>query len=323
MESLHGKRTRLFFVTDVHGSERCFLKFLNAGKAYNADVLILGGDLTGKMVVPIVEHKRGVFSASFLGGEYHLSGSQEVEALEKNIRAVGYYPYRSTPDEVEELSNDKTKVAEVFSELMCTSIQKWMDMADQKLRGTGIKCFVSAGNDDLFDIDPALGSSECVINPEGKVVNVDENHEMISCGFANMTPWKCPRDISDEELAGKIEGMTSKVKNMGNCIFNLHCPPHGSGIDEGPKLDETLKPVLGPGGDVQMIPTGSISIRRAIERWQPLLSLHGHIHESRGVLNIGRTLCANPGSEYTEGILRGFLVDLSPEGIIDYITTSG
>ena len=323
MESLHGKRTRLFFATDVHGSERCFLKFLNAGKAYNADVLILGGDLTGKMVVPIVEDERGVFSASFLGGEYHLSGSQEVEALEKNIRVVGYYPYRTTRDEVEELSDDKAKVAEVFSELMCTSIQRWMDIADNKLRGTGIKCFVSAGNDDVFAIDPALGSSECVINPEGKVVNIDEHHEMISCGFANMTPWKCPRDISDEDLAGKIEGMTSKVRNMGNCIFNLHCPPHNSGIDEGPKLDETLKPVLGPGGDVQMIPTGSISIRRAIERWQPLLSLHGHIHESRGVLNIGRTLCANPGSEYTEGILRGFLVDLSPEGIIDYIPTSG
>ncbi len=323
MKSLHGKRTRLFFATDVHGSERCFLKFLNAGKAYNADVLILGGDLTAKMLVPIVEHERGMFNASFLGGEYHLSGSQEVEALEKNIRAVGYYPYRTTPDEVRELSNDKTELAEVFSELMCTSIQEWMDIADNKLRGTGIKCFVSAGNDDVFAIDPALGSSECVINPEGKVVDIDENHEMISCGFANMTPWKCPRDISDEELAGKIEEMTFKVRNMGNCIFNLHCPPHGSGIDEGPKLDETLKPVLGPGGDVQMIPTGSISIRRAIERWQPLLSLHGHIHESRGALKIGRTLCANPGSEYTEGILRGFLVDLSPEGIIDYIPTSG
>lgn len=318
-----GKRTRLFFVTDVHGSERCFLKFLNAGKAYNADVLILGGDLTGKILVPIVEHEKGMFNANFLDVEYHLSVGQEVEALEKNIRAVGYYPYRTTPDELEELSNDKTKLAEVFSELMCTSIQKWMDMADQKLRGTGIKCFVSAGNDDLFDIDPVLGSSECVINPEGKVVYIDENHEMLSCGFTNMTPWKCPRDISDEELAGKIEEMTSKVKNRGNCIFNLHCPPYDSGIDEGPKLNETLTPVLGPGGDVQMIPTGSVSVRRAIERWQPLLSLHGHIHESRGVLKIGRTLCVNPGSEYTEGILRGFLIDLSREGIIDYITTSG
>ena len=313
----------MFFATDVHGSERCFRKFLNAGKAYNADVLILGGDLTGKMLVPIVEHERDKFSASFLGDEYHLSGSQEVEAVEKNIRAVGCYPYRTTPDEIEGFSNDKGKLAEVFSELMITSIQEWMDIADSRLRGTGIKCFVSPGNDDILAIDGALRSSESVINPEGRVVEIDESHEMISCGFANMTPWKCPRDISDEELAGKIEEMTSKVKNMGNCIFNLHCPPHGSGLDEGPKLDETLKPVLGPGGDVQMIPTGSISVRRAIERWQPLLSLHGHIHESRGVLRIGRTLCANPGSEYTEGILRGFLVDLSPEGIIDYIPTSG
>ena len=38
--------------------------------------------------------------------------------------------------------------------------------------------------------------------------------------------------------------------------------------------------------------------------------IHGHIHESRGTFKLGKTLCINPGSEYTEGILRGSLIEL-------------
>jgi Icc-related predicted phosphoesterase len=224
---------------------------------------------------------------------------------------------------VEELASDKTKLDKVFSEIMLSSLQRWMDIADKRLNGTGTKCFVSAGNDDTFDMVPIIESSKCVINPEGKVLNIDENLEMISCGFANMTPWKCPRDTSEEELAKKIEVMAVKVRDMKNCVFNLHCPPYGTPLDEAPKLDERMTPVLGPGGEMQMVSTGSTSVREAIERHQPLISLHGHIHESRALFKLGRTLCANPGSEYSEGILKGFLIDISPEGITDYIITSG
>jgi len=162
-----------------------------------------------------------------------------------------------------------------------------------------------------------------VINPEEKVVPVDDKHEMISTGYTNITPWNCPRDVSEEELAKKIENMTSKVTNMKNCIFNFHCPPYDSSIDSAPKLDKDLKPAVSPGGEMLMIPVGSTAVRAAIEKYQPLLGLHGHIHESRGTAKIGRTLCLNPGSEYGEGILRGALITLEDDKVKSHQLTSG
>ena len=51
--------TRVFFVTDVYGSERCFKQFLNAGKFYTANAVMLAGGITGKMIVPIVKQSDG------------------------------------------------------------------------------------------------------------------------------------------------------------------------------------------------------------------------------------------------------------------------
>jgi Icc-related predicted phosphoesterase len=67
---------------------------------------------------------------------------------------------------------------------------------------------------------------------------------------------------------------------------------------------------------------GSKAVRRAIETYQPILSLHGHIHESRGVATIGRTVCINPGSEYPDGVLRGAIVDFDRDGVKSYVLTS-
>jgi hypothetical protein len=109
---------------------------------------------------------------------------------------------------------------------------------------------------------------------------------------------------------------------MSNCIFNLHCPPYDSGIDIAPKLNDELRPVLNAGQPV-MIPVGSTAIKAAIGKYQPLLGLHGHVHESSGVVELGRTLCLNPGSEYGEGILRGILVDISNRRVDRYVRTEG
>ncbi|MEW6080982.1 MAG: metallophosphoesterase, partial [Bacillota bacterium] len=168
-----------------------------------------------------------------------------------------------------------------------------------------------------------IEDNDYVINPEGKTVELDEYHEMISTGYGNMTPWQCPRDISEEDLAEKIEGMAAGVKNMPNCVFNFHCPPHDSNLDLAPRLDRDLKPKLGPGGQPDMVPVGSVAVRRTIEEYQPLLGLHGHIHESRGTVKIGHTVCLNPGSEYAEGFLRGALVTLRGGKVVSCQLTSG
>ena len=199
----------------------------------------------------------------------------------------------------------------------------WIKLAEERLKGSGVRCYISPGNDDTFAIDPIIQSSDYVICPEGKVLEIDNDHEMISCGYSNMTPWNCLRDISEEDLSKRISDMTSQVKKMELCIFNLHCPPFGTMIDDAPKLDKDLNPSVQPGGGFEMAPAGSTAVRDMIQRHQPLLGLHGHIHESKGTFKIGRTLCMNPGSEYAERILRGLLLDIDGNRVKDFMFTSG
>jgi Icc-related predicted phosphoesterase len=300
------------------------MKFLNAGKFYKADVLVMGGDITGKMVVPVVDEGNGTWAAKFAGSSYNASNDEELEDVEKKVRAAGFYPYRTNESEVEELRATPDKLRQLFEQLMLGSMDRWMRMAEERLRGTEIKCFVSAGNDDIRAIDPVLGSSDVVIHPDEKVLMIDDIHEMLSTGKSNMTPWVCPRDVTEEELEKHLEDLATQVNNMEKCVFNIHVPPYGTGIDEAPELDENLKPKLAPGGGTISIPVGSKAVRAAIEKYQPLIGLHGHIHESKGTFKIGKTLCINPGSEYTEGILRGFLCDLDyKKGVKDFLFTSG
>jgi Icc-related predicted phosphoesterase len=316
-------RTRVFYATDIHGSEDCFRKFLAAGREYKPDVLILGGDITGKMIVPIVSQSPAEWTATFLGESLTMRSEGEVQTLEKRIRAVGYYTYRTSQQEAEETQADKEKLDDLFSRLMCESVDSWIRLAEERLKGSKTKCYISPGNDDVFAIDPIIQSSSLVAYPEGNVSKIDDEHEMISCGYSNMTPWKCPRDISEEELAAKIETMTSQVKDMERCVFNLHCPPHNTSLDQAPKLDKDLNPSVQPGGGYEMAPAGSTAVRDAIQKHQPLIALHGHIHESKGTAKIGRTLCMNPGSEYAERILRGVLLDIDGNRVKDFLFTSG
>jgi Icc-related predicted phosphoesterase len=316
------KKTRVFFATDVHGSEKVFMKFVNSGKFYGVDALILGGDLTGKMIVPIVLQEDGSHVANFMGTETVVRGEQELHQLEKNIRFTGHYSYRTSPDEKAELDAKDEKIQALFSDLMTQSVRSWVKVAEERLTGSRIKCYIMPGNDDRFEVDEAFEGSSAVVNPEGKILWLDDDHEMISTGYSNITPWKAPRDTSEEQLTERIEKMASQVQNMEKCIFNFHCPPFGSELDIAPLVDENLKYIKKTGEGFAFDHVGSKAIQQAIEKYQPLLGLHGHIHESRGVCKIGRTLCINPGSEYTEGVLRGAIVTIK-DGKVDYQLTSG
>lgn len=314
---------KTFYATDFHGSKICFRKFINAAKVYKVSSLILGGDLTGKRVIPIIEQPDGIFKCQLFGRERKAKKPDELENLIKNS---GFYAYHTTSQEMKELEADTAKINALFMRLMKETVVRWIQIAEERLEGTDVKLYVTGGNDDPIEIDDVLKSS-CmhsanIIQAEGKVVNIDNSHEMISDGHSNITPWKCPRDIPEEELSERIETMISQVRNLNNCIFNFHCPPYDTGIDLAPELDDSLKPIL-RGGRMSIIPVGSTAVRDAIQRFQPMLGLHGHIHESGGVFKLGRTICVNPGSEYSEGILRGVIISMDEKGIKNYLFVSG
>jgi len=317
-----GSRLRLFFATDVHGSEKCFLKFLNTPQAYKVNTLILGGDITGKVIVPIAKQPDGTYTSEFLSNKYTLKSQAEVEDLEKKIRFTGYYPYRTTPEEIDVLRKDPTKMDAVFTDVMLETLRRWMSLAEERLKGKGVKVYMTGGNDDRADVEDVLKSSKYVVDPEGELVTLEDGREMISSGWSTPTPWKTPRECTEEELAAKLNAMISKVQNMDKCVFNLHVPPFDTGLDTCPKLDENLKPVYA-GSEIMTTSGGSSTVRKVIEKYQPVLTLHGHIHESRGFIKIGRTLCLNPGSEYTEGMLRGVVVELDDKGVRNYLLTVG
>lgn len=316
-----GEPTRIFFATDLHGSEKCYLKFLNAGKFYKSNVLIMGGDITGKLMIPIVKDADG-YHATFSDSAHEANSEEGLKELENQIRFTGFYPYLTDPKEMQEMQHNPALVETLFKKVMLETLRRWISLAEQRLNGTGISVYITGGNDDLPEISSILQSSSYVIDPEEEVVEVASKFQMLSTGWSNPTPWKTPRECSEDELKKKIDGMASKINDFKNAIFNVHVPPFDSGLDSAPKLDENLKPVV-LGGDIAFAPAGSAAVRSAIEQYQPLVGLHGHIHESKGFVKIGRTLCLNPGSEYSEGILRGVLVDLDGGKVKNYLLTQG
>jgi Icc-related predicted phosphoesterase len=312
---------RIYFATDIHGSDICFRKFINAAKFYKADVLILGGDITGKMLLPILKQGTGDYTFSWHGVE-HRVGETELPAALKQLRDSGYYPVHLTSEEIAALEQDQKRVEELFVKLACEGIARWMDLAEERLRGMGVECYISPGNDDPLAIDAILSRGGLVVNPEERVISLHNEWEMISCGTVNHTPWHSPRELTEEDLESKLDALARQVRNPARAIYNIHVPPHGTAIDKAPKLDSNLKPMILPGG-VQKISVGSTAVRTIIQRYQPMLALHGHIHEAPGNVKIGRTLCLNPGSEYGEGVLRGALIQLGKKGIEDFLLTTG
>jgi len=303
-------RTRVFFASDVHASNVCFRKFLNAGKHYGADVLIIGGDITGKGIVPIVRRSNGSSIAYYTGEAVKLDTEAEITALEQRVGDQGLYGFRCDEVAYSELLSSGEAQAILFKELIEKRIADWVQLADERMAGQGRKIYLSAGNDDMFSIDEIIDRSSVMKRPEGKVEEIDEYVRMISCGFANVTPFRCPRDIPEKALREKIDAMARHVGDFSKCIFNLHCPPYGTVLDRAPKLDKGLQPRM-TGFGIEECSAGSTAVRDAIVEYEPCLGLHGHIHESAGICRIGSSTCANPGSEYQAGLLRGVLAEFS------------
>jgi uncharacterized protein len=313
---------RAYFATDIHGSEVCWRKFLNAGKFYQADTLILGGDISGKAVVPVVARPGGKALIRQLHGDRELDRAEAARA-EARIRDMGLYPFRTTDEELDEIWDDPRAVRAVFLDLMRQTLDRWLDLAEHRLAGTGIRLLAMTGNDDPPELQALLRESGVLTEAEGGQVDLGEGITMISCGYSNRTPWDTPRELDDDELERRIEKLAAQVGRPERAIFNLHVPPARTALDKAPELDGSLKPVV-RGGSLVMASVGSEAVRRVLERHQPMLALHGHIHESRGAVRIGSTLSLNPGSQYGDGVLSGALLEIDRKrGVRHYQLPTG
>jgi uncharacterized protein len=309
------KRTRLYFVSDLHGSGKCFRKYLNGGAIYKADVMVLGGDLAGKAIQSITKAPAGRFKFSFRGASYDLEDGEELRRVEQLISDHGYYPYRADPGELADLEA-AGELDGLFLSLISERLQQWLELAEERLRPRGIPIYWMLGNDDPPELSAMLDAAPWGAHCEGRDVLVGE-HEMISWGYANTTPWHTFREMTDEELRSEFTLLAGELREPERAIFNLHPPPFDTGLDEAPVLDENLQ-VQTSAGQAKMAAVGSHAVREAIEQFQPLLGLHGHIHESAGFRKLGRTLAINPGSDYGTGVLNGVLVTLEPGKVKAY-----
>ena len=313
--------TTIYYASDVHGSNRCFRKFLNAAKFYNAQVLVMGGDILGKAIIFLEETRPSIYVTQERGQRLELTSEDDVREFEKISADKGMYTYRCREGERDAL-HASGEVESVFERLMKERLLEWITLADERLTGTGVRCYIMGGNDDPPEVLDALDTGRIVHNPEGAPVVLDEASEMISLGWSNPTPWHTPRECSEDELAQRIDALMLQVKRPDALVMNLHVPPFKSGLDDAPELNADFK-VQSNLGQTRFKPVGSTAVRAAIERYQPLLGLHGHIHEAHASCKIGRTVCINPGSDYSEGVLHGVLATLHKGKLRGYQMVSG
>ncbi len=306
-------KTLIYFVSDLHGSSVCFRKFVNASRIYKPNVMVLGGDVAGKAIQSIVRAPGGRWHCSFIGTEYDLEGGPELADLERLIADHGYYPCRAEPGELEAMEGAGT-LDDLFLRLMRDRLAEWLDIADQRLRPLNVPLFTMLGNDDPPPLRQMLIDAPWGTHAEGEVVWLDDQHEMISWGYPNTTPWRTYREQTEEQLTTSLATLADRLTHPQRAVFNLHAPPYDTQLDDAPELNEQRE-VQATLGQVRMAPVGSTAVRDIVLERQPLLGLHGHIHESSGIRRLGRSMVVNPGSDYSTGALNGALLTLNGDKV--------
>ncbi|SRR5579875_156059 len=313
----------VFFASDLHGSEVCFKKFVAAAKFYGADTLLLGGDISAKMVVPIVSVGPGRYVAQFHGRQEKLD-DRTVQDFEQRVANSGMYSERMEPDEYQHYADHPDQVEALFDRIMRKTVQRWVEYAKTKLEGSPVIIYAAPGNDDPLAIDDVLRThgDDRLRFVEGEIVELAPGMQMLSTGYTNITPWDTHREYTEDQIRDHLKRMTDRLEHPQTAIFNIHVPPYNSQLDTAPLLGQDLK-VKTAAGAQMTAPVGSVAVREAIETVQPLLTLHGHIHEAGGSVTIGRTIAINVGSEYGEGILRGVLLTIGDGKLLRYQAVTG
>jgi uncharacterized protein len=295
---------------------------VNAGKVYQAQVLLIGGDIAGKTITPLWPENGG-WTGLYIGSRRWVQTGADLEKFEEDLRATGTIPYRTTPKEWQEISAERTRADALFKRLALEVLRRWVDIAETRLKGTGIRTLIGLGNDDLDEMEGVLAGSDYVELTDNRLLHLDDWHELLTVPYSNVTPWHTHRELPEPEITDRIQMAAEKLEHPERTVFNIHVPPVGTQLDLAPRLTSDLTKVMGPGGEPELVHVGSTAVRSGIEQYQPLLGLHGHIHESKGFSHVGRTLCINPGSVYSEGVLQGLIVELDRDKVHTHLLTTG
>jgi len=322
-----GEPTRIFYACDIHGSEPTYRKFLNAAKFYEVDALVFGGDLMGKLLIPIVREADGTYRARLQGQNHHIRGDEEMERFKRTLQTLGFYWQEMDPDEYRTYEGQQDRIDTLFDVLAKERLADWVALAEERLEGSGVRAYLCGGNDDTDEVLTALDEAprDGVVNAENRVVPIDDEHVLVTVGYSTPTPWQTPREKTEPEIAEVIEKVVAEVPDPSRAVFNFHCPPLDSSLDTCLKLDASVWPPTPVIENRQPVyyGAGSQAVTDALRRYQPTVGLHGHIHESRGMNRYGRTPAFNPGSEYGEGVLRGLIVAIRGGEVVGQQFTSG
>jgi len=319
--------TKLFYACDIHGSEPTYRKFLNAAKFYEVDALIFGGDLMGKLLIPLVRDAEGSWRARLQGQDHHITSDEQLAMFKRTLQTLGFYWQEMDPEEYGAYVGQQDRIDALFDVLAKERLAEWVVLAEERLAGTPVRVFLCGGNDDTDEVLTALdeGPQDRVVNAENRSVPVDDEHVVVTIGYSTPTPWETPRERTEPEIADAISEAMADVPDPTRAVLNLHCPPLDSSLDTCLKLDASVWPPtpLLENGQPVYYGAGSQAVADALQSYQPTVGLHGHIHESRGMTSYGRTPAYNPGSEYGEGVLRGLIVAIRGGEVIGHQFTSG
>ena len=270
----------VYYASDIHGSDRLWRKFVNAGKFYDADVLVMGGDITGKAVVPIDPDQRRAACAR--ADRRRVAPGEELESLETQIRNRGFYPYVTTEDELAAAHGDEQAIAELFRRAMADSVRALAEArrgAARRHRDPAVhdarqrrRAGAAGGSGRVAAGRRLRGHRGGARRPDPDAVVRDRQPDALELAA------RAARGAAGR-ASRAAGGAARRTRRAASSTFT--CRRRGRRLDQAPELDATLKPVV-RGGSVAMISAGSQAVRELIERYQPLVALHGHIHESRG-----------------------------------------
>jgi len=228
---------RIFFVSDLHGSEVCFRKFLNSAPIYRPDLLVYGGDIMGKLLQPVFRQDDGRFRWYPAGGRVEEFSADQLPQVERRIADQGRYSLVTTPPEWQRRQADREGLEKFCREIGKERVRGWLRLVEERLLPKKIPIVMNVGNDDTDGVLEILRheAPTNLLVPEGQVVRCGP-YEIYGCGYANMTPWHCPRDLEEPDLGQFLQRTSTEIDTPGRTILDIHAPPVNTSLDLAPEL---------------------------------------------------------------------------------------